>query len=138
MLLLLGIVLVFGAITFLANDRRDTRVIEHRNDKTTPTTEQITLSIDGLYEDRAVSFEHGDTVLDVLTTLNESDSTLELSLETYEGLGTLVTGMAGMENGTNDQYWQYTVDGEMPMVGADAYVLNGGETVEWMFSDSEF
>lgn len=138
MLLLLGIVVVFSSIIFLANDHRDTHVREYNNGNTPPTTEQITLSIEGLYVERAVSVQHDDTLLDVLTTLNESDPALMLSLNEYEGLGTLVTGMAGKQNGDGNRYWQYMVNDELPMVGADTYKLTGGETVEWVFITSEF
>lgn len=138
MLLLFGIVVVFSSIVFLANDRRDMPAEDYNNDSTPSTTEQITLSIDGFYDARVVSVQRDDTLLDVLTTLNESDPALMLSLNEYEGLGTLVTGMAGKQNGDDNRYWQYMVNNELPMVGADAYKLTGGETVKWVFITSEF
>ena len=43
----------------------------------------------------------------------------------------------GRVNGEFGSFWQYWVDGEQPQVGADKYVLKGGETVLWTFRPSE-
>lgn len=97
-----------------------------------------TLSITDFVTDAPVAVTADTSVLSVLQTLNENNPDLQLATESYEGLGTLVTSMAGQENGTDGQYWQYTVDGVMPQVGADAYVLQGGEAVVWEFKASEY
>lgn len=47
--------------------------------------------------------------------------------------GTMVTSINGLANGTNGKYWMYYVDGKQAAVGADAYVLRGGEQVTWKF-----
>lgn len=93
----------------------------------------ITLTIQGIYEATTTPIEDGETVLALLTRLNETDPTLNLTTEDYGDMGVLVTGMGGLTNGTDGNYWQYQVDGESPMVGADQYELADGKTVLWEF-----
>lgn len=100
--------------------------------------QSVTLSIEGLYEDTQVPITSDTTALSLLEKLNEEDPGLQLEIETYEGLGSLVTAIAGQKNGDDNHYWQYTVNGEMPMVGAGDYTLTDGETVAWEFKASEF
>lgn len=98
----------------------------------------VTLSIDGLYSEKEVHLLSMQTPLDVLRSLNESDPDLSLVTKEYSGLGTLVEGMAGKTNGTDNKYWQYTVNGVMPQVGADTLQLTDGDSVAWRFQVSEF
>jgi len=141
-LLFLGILVIFGGITALTTERTDTHTQssaseQHRTEES-PAAAYITLTVDGIYDGRNVFIDVGDTVLDVLTTLDETDPELDLTLETHDGLGALVTAMGDRVNGTDNRYWQYTVDGEMPMIGAGNYELEGGETIEWTFTASAF
>lgn len=103
----------------------------------TATTEEeiaaITLSIQGIYEATTTPIESGETLLELLTRLDASDPTLDLTTQDYGDLGVLVTGMGGFSNGTDGKYWQYEVDGAVPMVGADQYELHDGETAIWEF-----
>lgn len=46
----------------------------------------------------------------------------------------LVDEINGIRNGEDGRYWQYWVNGEYGNVGADRYVLKGGEVVEWRFT----
>jgi hypothetical protein len=105
--------------------------------QTVPQATSISLSVDGLYAARQVSIATGETILEVLQSLDTSDPALKLTTKEYAGLGTLVTGMGGKENGTGKEYWQYKVNGVMPQIGASAYVLKNGDTVEWYFAASQ-
>ncbi len=53
-------------------------------------------------------------------------------------MGVLVDAMGDHVNGTDNKYWQYEVNGEAPMIGADKYELQGGDSVVWEFKASEF
>lgn len=101
------------------------------------TTEQkvdaVTLSIEGVYEATTTPIQNGETVLELLTRLDTTDPDLNLATEDYGDMGVLVTAMGGLVNGTDGKYWQYQVDGETPMVGADQYELADGKTVLWEF-----
>ena len=49
-----------------------------------------------------------------------------------------VEAIEGVENGDNGKYWQYYVNGELPMVGANKYVLKDGDIVKWVFEVPEW
>ena len=98
----------------------------------------VLLTIEGLYEGKPISVASGETVLRVLQKLHAEDERLMLRTKEYSGLGTLVLGMYGRENGTDGKYWQYEVNGVMPQVGAGAYNLKDGDVVEWYFRPSSF
>lgn len=98
----------------------------------------VSLTIGGLYENKQVSIASGDTVLQILQTLNTQDPKLQLSVKEYSGLGILVEDMHGQKNGTANKYWQYKVNGVMPQIGADQLKLKNGDSVEWLFGPSEF
>ena len=52
-----------------------------------------------------------------------------------EGPGLYVTGIGGVEqNAEAGVFWVYLVDGHEPSVGPDAYVLRGGERIEWEYA----
>ncbi len=93
----------------------------------------VTLSIEGVYEATTTPIESGETVLELLIRLDATDSDLGLVTEDYGDMGVLVTAIGGLVNGTDGKYWQYQVDGETPMVGADQYELADGKTVLWEF-----
>ena len=107
----------------------------YTNDTETQVEEvdTVTLSIEGVYEATTTPIESGETVLELLTRLNATDPDLSLATEDYGDMGVLVTAMGGLVNGTDGKYWQYQVDGETPMVGADQYELANGKTVLWEF-----
>ena len=44
-----------------------------------------------------------------------------------------VQSIDGVENGNNGRYWQYYVNGTLPMVGANKYNLKNGDIVEWKY-----
>lgn len=48
------------------------------------------------------------------------------------GAGLYVTGIGGVsQDPATGYYWVYFVNGQEPPVGANAYVLNGGESIAW-------
>ncbi len=96
----------------------------------------VNVTIEG-YGIAAADVADGDTVLDVLHTIDARDEKLALITKEYAGLGVLVESMGGQVNGTNNEYWQYTVNGIMPQVGADAMHVQNGDTIEWYFGSSE-
>lgn len=58
--------------------------------------------------------------------------------EDYGSLGVLVTKIKEQKNGQDNKYWQYYVNGQMPQVGADKYMPQVGEKIEWIFAESTF
>jgi hypothetical protein len=102
-----------------------------------PQTASISLSIESLYKDRQVFVSADETVLQALQGLATQDPQLQLTTKEYSGLGALVTGMHGLQNGTDKKYWQYKVNDVMPQVGAGDYKLKNGDRVEWSFGASQ-
>ncbi|GEM_PF-3038120 len=108
----------------------------YAQEETTPPpaeTSTITLSIEGVYTSTTTPITDGETILELLSRLDATDSALSLVTQDYGDMGVLVTALGGLVNGTDGNYWQYQVDGQVPMVGADQYELESGETVIWEF-----
>lgn len=103
------------------------------NTETEEEVDTVTLTIESVYEATVTPIESGETVLELLTRLDATNPDLNLATQDYGDMGVLVTAMGGLVNGTDEKYWQYQVDGETPMVGADQYELADGKTVLWEF-----
>lgn len=103
-----------------------------------PADMNVSITIENLYAKRPVTIPSGYTAMQFLEKLDKEDPNLKLELKEYSGLGTLVQGMAGMDNGKGDKYWQYRVNSIMPQVGAAQYILKNGDFIEWVFEKSEF
>jgi hypothetical protein len=97
----------------------------------------VTLSIEGVSTDTPRAITSGETALQLLEALNATDPNLKLTTKAYSGMGVLVEGIGGKTNGTDQKYWQYKVNGTMPMVGADQYQLASGDSIEWYFTGSQ-
>ncbi|TSD06330.1 MAG: Uncharacterized protein Greene07147_189 [Parcubacteria group bacterium Greene0714_7] len=123
---------LIGGVSFLINETKPspTQVSETK-------TTTISLSIQDVYEAKQVIIAEGETVLTVLEKLNKKDPQLTLSTKTYEGLGVLVEGMGTHKNGADKKYWQYKVNGVMPQIGADQYILKTEDSIEWFFATSK-
>lgn len=73
------------------------------------------------------------TVLNALNTIvNQHDITLES--EYYESFQlTFIETIHIDSNGDDDKYWQSYVNGALPIVGCDAYMIESCDMVEWSF-----
>ena len=105
---------------------------------TEPAADEVsyTITIDASDADKGLLFEgigtakKGATVYDVLI-----DTELDLSVITSSG-STYVDGIADVvasEVGPNAG-WLFTVNGESPHVGADAYQISDGDEIVWKFT----
>ena len=105
---------------------------------TEPAADEVsyTMTIDASDADKGLLFEgigtakKGATVYDVLI-----DTELDLSVITSSG-STYVDGIADVvasEVGPNAG-WLFTVNGESPNVGADAYQIADGDEIVWKFT----
>jgi len=97
----------------------------------------VTLSVDEIYESKIITAQSDETLLSLMQRLNTIDPNLSLETKEYSGLGVLIEGIGKLHNGTDDKYWQYTVNYVMPQIGADKYTLSNGDQVEWSFKKSE-
>ncbi|MFA5070733.1 MAG: DUF4430 domain-containing protein [Patescibacteria group bacterium] len=71
----------------------------------------------------------------VLSLLEKGAQNKDLSytIKAYD-FGTLLEELNGYKNGTDGQYWTYTVNDQEANVGIDAYQVRGGDKVEFKFS----
>ena len=74
------------------------------------------------------------TVLDMLNAVaSKGNFTVETTYyKQYDSL--LVNAIAGIENGQDDHYWLYWINGDYASVGADRQPVRTGDTVEWRFT----
>lgn len=56
----------------------------------------------------------------------------------YKEMGVFVENINEVKNGTNGKYWQYWVNGKLPMVAADRMKVKGGDRIEWKFEIPQF
>lgn len=103
-------------------------------EQTPIATTTIVLSIDHGVTNRSLTVPATASVLDALVLLNTKDEALQLKKKTYNGLGTLIESMYGYENGTENKYWQYTVNNVAPQIGAADFVPNDGDIIVWSFT----
>jgi len=82
--------------------------------------------------------KESSTVFQLLELANVKDPSINLQSKEYKDMGTLVEGIGNKTNGQDKKYWQYSVNGTQPMVGADKYVLQNNDKVEWFFKESSF
>jgi len=92
---------------------------------------------DGKVRTFQVALSENSTVFSLLKKLAERENFKTESKE-YEGMGVLVESIDGVKNGVGNKYWQYWVNGELPMVAADKKEIKKGDRVEWKFGPSPF
>lgn len=77
-------------------------------------------------------FYEGITAFDLLEELN-----LTLKTKTYD-VGIFIEAIGDKENGQDEKYWMYYVNGEMPMIAADKKEIKPGDKIEFKFEKSIF
>ena len=77
------------------------------------------------------------TVFSLLEKLAQREN-FKIEFTIYEGTGALVESIDGVRNGTDNKYWQYWLNEELPMTAADKKEIKGGDKVEWKFAPSPF
>ena len=77
------------------------------------------------------------TVFSLLEEIATGEN-FKIESKTYQEMGVFVESIDGVKNGTDNKYWQYWVNGELPMVAADKKEAKGGDRVEWKFAPAEF
>lgn len=123
--------ILIGGVWYLAPEKIEVPVVEEKHEISVLLLVDDTLNT-------TVSVPSGASALHVLQKAAETAPQLMLVTEEYEGLGTLVKSMYGKENGMDNNYWQYEVNGIAPMVGAGAYAVHDGEEIRWSFKASEY
>jgi hypothetical protein len=77
------------------------------------------------------------TVFSLLEELSAREN-FKIKFTVYQEMGVLIKSIDGVENGTDNKYWQYWVNGELPMVAADKKEVKVGDKIEWKFATAQF
>jgi len=77
------------------------------------------------------------TVFSLLGEMSQKEN-FKVESKEYKDMGILVESIDGVKNGTDNKYWQYWVNGDLPMVAADKKEVKKGDNIEWKFAPAEF
>jgi len=77
------------------------------------------------------------TVFSLLKNLSEKKN-FEISYKIYPEMGVFVESIDNLKNGRDGKYWQYWVNGKLPMVAADKMAVKRGDILEWKFEKPQF
>jgi len=83
-----------------------------------------------------VTVDKEATALSVLEKAAQENGIMLIN--TKSSAGTMVQSIQGVKNGTDNQYWLYYVNGEMPMVSVDQQTVKTGDKIEFRFEKSQF
>lgn len=72
------------------------------------------------------------TVFSLLQEISKQDAS-ELKFKIYPEMGVFVESIGGVENGTDNKYWQYWVNDKLGEVAADKKFVKAGDKIEWKF-----
>jgi len=135
--IIVGILLVFGAgllVGFSVNSNAVTSSITPQG-----STEAASIMVDfgnGNVETFIDVPADGGTLFAILETVLKGKN-ISFAFQDYKGLGKLVTQIGEQKNGTENKYWQYWVNNRHPEVGADQYIVQPKDVVEWKFTASK-
>ena len=92
---------------------------------------------DGEINSYQISPFPNSTVFSLLEELAGREN-FEIEYKIYEDMGVFIESIAGLKGGEDNKWWQYWVNGELPMVAADKKEVKGGDKIEWKFAPSPF
>jgi hypothetical protein len=104
------------------------------------TQERVLYQIDegnGKIISSRLAISKDSTIFSLLEDFSKKEN-FKLESKEYKGMGMLVESIDGVKNGTDNKYWQYWVNGELPMVAADKKEVKKNDKIEWKFATAEF
>ncbi|MDI6602793.1 MAG: DUF4430 domain-containing protein [Patescibacteria group bacterium] len=84
-----------------------------------------------------IEITDNSTVFSLLEELAEREN-FEIEMSFYPEMGVFVESINGLKNGTAGKFWQYWVNGELPMIAADKKRVKAGDIIEWKFISPSF
>lgn len=139
-LIAIVVVLAAGLLVLGWQKSKETGVVKGVAEQVVPAeTISVNLVVEGLEGLPAVlEFKKDTVLLEALKEFNLEHPALNLQTKDFGAMGVLVEQLGSQKNGTDGKYWQYFVNDVLPMVGADKYVLQNNDRVEWKFAKSAF
>lgn len=83
-----------------------------------------------------IELKEGETAFSLLKE-KSGEIGLILETKTYD-IGTMIEKIGDKKNGDDGKYWLYYLNGEMPQISADKYLLKIGDIIEFKFKNSPF
>ena len=106
-----------------------------------PAAKEINVSLVLKFEDQEKNYqevlEEGQTVFDLLVMAAAKEN-ISLKFQNYQEMGVFITEINNIENGKDNKYWQYTINGKYAEKAADKMELKEGDMVSWEFKESKF
>lgn len=125
---------IFGLVFYFASPAALTRDDAPANEA--PARLSASLSIEGVIAKDTHEVAAGTSALDFLAD-EAVEHGIGIVVKEYAGMGKLVEAIGGLANGEGGKYWHYYVNGSLAPVGADAYVLKEGDSIEWRFHEPD-
>jgi len=127
------LVLSLIALSFTGTSLKVPQKSEVWVEKSDQTSVRITISGDGwTLTDNFVAY-YGDTAFSLLERSAEQNG-FSVDSTYYEQFdSTLVNSINNAVGGTDGKYWQYYVNGMLPDIGADKYIITNGDLLTWSF-----
>lgn len=76
--------------------------------------------------------EEGESAFDILEKSGVEFEYIE------EEMGVLIESIDGKQNGEEEKYWMYYINGEMPMKACNKKTIVPGDKIEFKFQESQF
>ena len=134
LLALLGLAAFFGVLIERYPD------IRHSGLTTWNPNEEVRMMIDegdgniNVYQETA---NKDESLFGFMQRLRQNKGDPDFSYKEFAGLGVLIEEINGKKNGEQGKNWQYWVNNEYAKVGADSYLLQGGEVIEWKYTTKQ-
>lgn len=150
-IIILVIFSVLAVFTFLTSGFQATNDMDSLAFKNYVVTDRVG-RVAGIEAERAnIAFDRGlgtvvnidvgiisgeTTVLELLEELDESMG-LNVKSKKYD-FGTMIESLLDFDNGVDDKYWQYYVNGQLSMNSVDQQKVFDGDKIEFKFEESNF
>lgn len=96
------------------------------------SVKMIVLGNGWILEDNLIAYD-GDTAFSILEAFSKRNG-ISFEYTYYEQFDSVLIDLInGDVNGVDGKYWQYYVNEDIPMIGADKYTVFNGDYIEWRF-----
>ncbi len=84
-----------------------------------------------------IDISNSSTAFSLLESIAQKEN-FKIESKVYKDMGVLVESVNGFKNGADNKYWQYWVNGKLPMIAADKNEVKEGDVIEWKFGKMSF
>lgn len=127
--LLLVVIFFMGTFYYLNFSKFENKIIKNDSKIETIKENAVTFTVlDRIYQ---VSIKDGDTVYDVMNTLQSSkENNFTFESKEYPSMGIFINGINGMKGEAN-KYWIYSVNSVESSISVSKYILKNGDSILW-------